>query len=120
MPVLERTAGKDPKEDRRKGASSHTQASQRVHPVDVHGAATADTLSATPAESQGGVQLVLDADQGVENHGSGLVQVELVSLHARLLGRLVGIPPVNLEGLDARIGTALGVGFDGGIADGSH
>lgn len=76
-----------------------TQASKRVHAVDVHGTATADTLSATSAECQGRVQLVLDSHQSIEDHRSGLVQVESVGLHARLFGRGIRVPPVNLEGL---------------------
>lgn len=89
-----------------------TQAGQRVHAVDVHSAAAANTLSATPAESQGWVQLVLDPYQGVEHHGPGLVQVESVGLHARLLGGRVWVPPVDLEGLQPRL---LGSGCAGGV-----
>lgn len=102
-----------------------TQASQRVHAVDVHSAAAANTLSATPAESQGWVQLVLDPYQGVEHHGPRLVQVESIGLHARLLGGCVWVPPVDLEGLQSRL---LGSGFAGrmrvlealGLGDCSH
>lgn len=89
-----------------------TQAGQRVHAIDVHGAATTDTLSATPAEGQSRIQLVLDAHQGVEHHGSGLVEVESVGLHARLFGRGVGVPAVNLEGLEPRLFSGR---FRGGI-----
>ena len=71
--------------------SSRTQASQGVHSVDVHRAAATDTLSATPAEGQGWVQLVLNSHQCVENHGSGLVQIQRVGLHARLLCWVVGV-----------------------------
>lgn len=89
-----------------------TQASKRVHAVDVHGTAAANTLSATPAESQGRVQLVLDPHQSIEDHGSGLVQVEGIGLHARLLGRGIWVPPVNLEGLHPGL---LGGGLLAGI-----
>lgn len=73
------------------------QAREGVGAVDVHRAASANTLAARPAEGQGRVDLVLDADQGVENHRTGLVQVEGVRLHLGLLCRVLGVPPVDLE-----------------------
>jgi hypothetical protein len=96
------------------------QAGQCVGAVDVHGAGAADTLAATPAEGQGRVDLVLDAHEGVEHHGSGLVEVEGVGLHPRLLGGLVGVPSVDLERLHAGVVGTLGVGLHGGITDRSH
>lgn len=107
------------------GLTLLTQASQRVHAVDVHSAAAANTLSAAPAESQGWVQLVLDPYQGVEHHGPRLVQVESICLHARFLGGRVWVPPVDLEGLQPRL---FGSGFAGrmrvlealGLGDCSH
>ena len=60
------------------------QAGQGVDTVDVHGAATADTLTTTPPEGKSGVDLVLDANERIQHHGSGLVQVECVGLHLGL------------------------------------
>lgn len=79
--------------------------------IDVHGAAAADSLAAAPSESESRVELILDANQGIEDHGARLVEVDGVGLQPRLLGRRVGVPAVDLEGL--------GAGF-GRIADGSH
>lgn len=88
----------------------HTQAGQSVDTVNVHGTATTDTLTAGSAEGQGRVQLVLYPDEGVQDHGAGLVEVELVVLHGGLLARLVRVPAVDLEGLHVRrLG---GVGVD--------
>lgn len=81
-------------------AETHTQAGQGVDSVNVHGAASADTLSAAPAEGQGGVDLVLNTDQSVQHHGTSLVQVQGVGLHSGLLGGLVRVPAVDMEGLD--------------------
>lgn len=81
----------------------HTEASKGVLAVDVHGAGAADTLAATSAERQGRVDLVLDADDGVEHHGAGLVEVNGVALQARLLGGRVRVPAVDLERLEARL-----------------
>ena len=47
-----------------------SQARQRVAAVDVHGAGTADALTARSAEGKGGVLLVLDLQQSIQNHGS--------------------------------------------------
>lgn len=55
-----------------------TQASQSVDTVDVHGARSADTLTTTPSEGQGGVDLILDPDQRIQHHGTRLVQIESV------------------------------------------
>ena len=60
------------------------QASQGVDTVDVHSAAAANALTATSPEGEGRVDLVLDADERIQHHGSGLVQVERVRLHLGL------------------------------------
>lgn len=91
-----------------------TQAGQRVHAVNVHGTATTDTLSATPAEGQGWVQLVLNPHQCVENHRPGLVEIEGVGLHTRLLGGRVRVPSVDLEALQSCLlfcGGGVGIGY---------
>lgn len=44
------------------------QASQTVLAIDVHGARTADTLTARSSEGEGVIDLVLDLEQGVEDH----------------------------------------------------
>lgn len=77
----------------------HTQAGQSVDTVDVHGARTADTLTAGSPEGQGRVEFVLNTDERIEHHGSGLVEVEIVGLHLGLLARLIRVPAVDLEGL---------------------
>ena len=92
-----------------KGKGERTQAGKSVDTVNVHGAGTADTLSATAAESEGGVELVLDSDQGVEHHGAGLVKVEGVALHARLVAGSIGVPSVDVESLDLAVGVLCGL-----------
>lgn len=82
--------------------AKHTQASQCIDTVDVHGTTTADTLSATSPEGQGGVDLVLDSDERIQHHGTGLVQIQAVGLHLGLLGGLVRVPAVDVELLDSR------------------
>lgn len=67
--------------------------------VDVHGTAATDTLTTTSSEGQSGINLVLDADEGVQDHGSGLAEVEGVGLQAWLLAGGIGAPSVDLEGL---------------------
>jgi len=79
------------------------QASKSVNTINVHRAASANTLSATPSECEGGVDLVLDSDQGIQHHRAGFVQIQGVALHAWLGGWLIGIPSVNVECLDLRV-----------------
>ena len=80
-------------------AVNAAKAGKGVDAINVHGARTADTLTARSSEGERGVDLVLDLDQGVEDHWSGLVEVEGVVLQARLLRGSVGVPSVDLEGL---------------------
>jgi len=85
-------------------ARAHTQAGQGVDTVNVHGTGTANTLTAGSAEGQGRVNLVLYPDESVEHHRAGLVEVELVALHSRLLTRCVRVPTVDLESLHVGVG----------------
>lgn len=82
--------------------------------VNVHGAAPADALTATPPEHEGRVVLVLDLEERIEHHLARLVHVQLVVDEARLLRRVVGVPAVDLESLHA-----LGL-LGGRVADGGH
>ena len=94
---------------------AHTKAREVVLAVDVHGAGTADTLTATPPEDEGGILLVLDLEKGVKHHLAGLVEVEFVALEVGLLCGVVGVPAVDLESLHP-----LGLVGLGRLADGSH
>lgn len=75
------------------------EAGEAVVAVDVHGAGAADALAAGAAEGEGGVDLVLDLDQGVEHHGPALGEVDLVALEPGLRRGLVGVPAVDRERL---------------------
>ena len=77
----------------------HTQACQCIDAVDVHSTTAADSLSATPSECQGRVDLILDADQGIQHHRPSLIQIQRISLHVWLRGRLVRVPTVDVKGL---------------------
>jgi hypothetical protein len=81
----------------------HTQAGESVDTVNVHGAGTADALSAGSAEGKSRVQLILDSDQSIQHHGTGLVEVEGVALHLGLVAGGVGVPSVDVEGLDLAV-----------------
>lgn len=75
----------------------HTR--QRIGAIDVHGTGPADTFAARAPESQSGIKVRLDLDEGIQNHGAALFQIELVGLGLGLIARL---PPIDLEGLHAR------------------
>jgi len=49
-----------------------------VGTANVHGAGTANTLTAGATEGEGGVDLVLDLDEGIEDHGAAVVHVNLI------------------------------------------
>jgi hypothetical protein len=74
-------------------------ARQRIHPVDVHRARSADAFAARAPERERRVDFVLDLDQRVENHRAAAVHVDLVGVDARLLVR-VGVEPIDAECLD--------------------
>lgn len=67
------------------------QASAPELTINVHSAGSADTLTARATESKGRVQLVLDLEDGVEDHRTALGEVKRVGLKVGLLGRLVGV-----------------------------
>jgi len=75
------------------------QAGKGVHASNVHGARATDAFPAGPSEGQGGVHLVLDLDQSVQDHGTTVVQVNLVVLHLGLGPGVLGVIPVNCKGL---------------------
>ena len=63
--------------DRHRGRAGRDlgQAGQTVLAVDVHGTGTADTFTARSSEGEGVVDLVLDLEQSVENHGAAAIQL---------------------------------------------
>ena len=82
-----------------------------VHSTNVHCAGAADSLpTASPEiqstsilgptheikillpESEAGVHLILDLDEGVQHHGATVVEVHLVLLHPGLVSRLFWVP----------------------------
>ena len=82
------------------------EARQPVAAVDVHGAGPADPLAARSPERERGVHLVLDLDQGVEDHGPAVLEVDLVVLELRLR-RVFRGPAVDREGFERRGGAFL-------------
>lgn len=67
------------------------EARKCVLAINVHGARPADTFAAGASERERRVHLVLDLDEGVEDHGTALVQVNLVRLQHGLGTRFVRI-----------------------------
>src|SRR3546814_7134331 len=86
--------------------------------VDIHRAGAADAFAAGAPEGQRRIDLVLDLDEGVEDHRAAAVEIHLEAVDARV-GAVVRIPAVDPEGLGVlRIGwlrpgladTDLGIG----------
>ena len=67
--------------------------------VNVHRAAAADPLATGAAERQGRIDIVLDLDQRVENHGPTAVEIDFVGIDTGI-GARVGIVAVHGELLD--------------------
>merc|ERR1719180_465187 len=75
------------------------KAGKGVHSTNVHCTGATDALPTAPPESEAGVHLILDLDEGVQHHGAAVVQVHLVLLHPGLVSRLFGVPSVDGKGL---------------------
>src|SRR4029079_6659633 len=72
-------------------------AGEAVAPFHVHRAGPADALAARPAEGEGRVDLILDLDQRVEDHRPALVEVDGVTVEARVRAAF-GVVAVDFEG----------------------
>jgi hypothetical protein len=84
------------------------QASQCVLTVNVHGTRAANALTTGATKGESRVLLVFDFEQGVEDHGSTVIEIDRVGGEVRLLA-LFGVPSVHFEVLDALV---LGVNRD--------
>ena len=71
-------------------------AGERVGTADIHRAGPTNALPARTAESERRIDLVLDLDQGIQNHGPAGIHVDLISIQLRRSAG-IGIVPVDLE-----------------------
>ena len=67
--------------------------------IDVHGAGSANTLSAASSERQRWVDLVLDFDEGVEEHRSALVGVDVIRNILWSVLRVIWVGSINVKSL---------------------
>jgi len=72
-------------------------AGERISAVDVHGTAATNTFATRAAEGKRRIDLVFDLDQRVENHRPAGVEIDLVTVHTRILV-IVRAPAINREG----------------------
>lgn len=80
-------------------SGDRADAGEVVSAVDVHGARTADSLSAGSSEGESGVNFILDLDQGVQEHGAALFSVNVVGHELRDVVWVGRVRPVNVESL---------------------
>lgn len=92
------------------GSVNSAETCQGVLSVDVHGARSANSLSARPSEGQCRVHLVLNLDDGIKNHRSALVEVDGVALKVRLLAGLVRVLRGRGYDVDRQVKLATGSG----------
>jgi hypothetical protein len=76
--------------------SNGSRTGEPVHSVDVHSTGAADTFATGAAERERRIDLVLDLDQRVENHGSTPIEIDLECVYARVPAR-IRIIPIYLE-----------------------
>src|SRR3569833_3562506 len=75
-------------------------ASEPVAAFHIHRARAADAFAAGTAEGQRRIDLVLDLDEGVENHRPTLIEVDRVTVEARI-SRAVRVVAIDIERLAA-------------------
>lgn len=74
-------------------------AGEDVEAVDVHGAASADTLATGSPEGQARVEFGFDLYEDVEDHRAALVRIYLIRLHVGLHRGILRIPSVHPDRL---------------------
>ena len=67
--------------------------------VDVHRAGAADTLAARSSEGERWINLILDLDEGVKEHGSALLHVDVVGNVLGFVVRVVGVGSIDVNAL---------------------
>src|SRR4029077_6439839 len=75
------------------------QAGEVIAAVDVHRARAAHPFAAGPPESQRRIDLVVDLDQGIEDHRSAVIAIDLERIHGRV-GFLRRVPAIDAEAFD--------------------
>jgi len=75
-----------------------------VASLDVHGAGSADSFSAAPTKGETRILLVLDFNEGVEDHRTAIVEVDRIRAEVWLLVVLFRVPSIDLEVLDSLYG----------------
>ena len=75
------------------------EAGQMVTSIDIHGAGAADALTARPTEAKRWINLILDLDEGVEEHGPTLVHVDVVGYISRAIVGVIRVAAVHIDAL---------------------
>merc|ERR1719232_64292 len=75
------------------------QTGESVHTSNIHGARSTDSLSARSSECETRIHFILDFDQSIQDHGTTVVEVNLIVLHLGLCSRLFRIPSVDGKSL---------------------
>jgi hypothetical protein len=70
-----------------------------IDAVNVHGARSANAFATRAPKGEGGILLILDLEQGIEDHGTAVVQINRIGAQIGLL-ILFGIPAIDFEILD--------------------
>ncbi len=79
---------------------NETRAGEPIRAIYIHGAGTADALTTRAAKSQRRIDLVLDPEEGIEDHRPAIIEIHYECLDARILAG-TRVVAVDLERLDA-------------------
>ena len=85
--------------------------SQGVDAVNIHGTGTTDSLTAGTTKSERGVLFVFDFDQGIEDHGSALIQVDGVG------GKIGPLVLFRIPTVDFKVFDTFGLGRSRHVGD---
>lgn len=79
------------------------EAGQVMSSIDVHGARSADTFSAWSSEGEGWVNLILDFDEGIQEHGSTVIGVDVVAHVLWSIFWVIWVASVNINSLHGKL-----------------
>ena len=71
-------------------------ASQRIGPINIHGARAANAFTARTTEGQCWIDLILNPQNGIQNHWSAITAIDIISVDAGIM-IIIRIPAVYAE-----------------------
>jgi hypothetical protein len=70
-----------------------------VATINIHSARTANTLSAAATERKSGINLILNLNEGIKEHGTAFVHINIVADVFRAISRIIRVSTVDVKAL---------------------